>query len=148
MKLSLSVCLLALGVAGCGPTANQKYVNVSGTVKFDGKPLQNAKIIFSKPGVPPTSIDIIDGNYTGQAVAGENIISFTAMRPSKTGMGRMPPEAIAQMKAYKDMGKDVPLGDTTGMQDMIPPDWGTKSTQMRIVEAGAENKFDFTLAGK
>jgi hypothetical protein len=96
------------------------YANVSGTVTYNGNPLEEGQITFSVPAFatdgagppPPTVADIVNGKYTLQAIVGTNRVSITAFR------------------------KD------------IPDDYGKNSKQLRVVESGVHNEFDFNIRGK
>ena len=54
-----SVLAVAIGVVGCGKGDDAPaYANVSGTVTYNGKPIEKGQITFSTDGRPPT----IDGH--------------------------------------------------------------------------------------
>lgn len=146
MKLTLVCAFVLLGIVGCGSGGGgQKYAKVTGTVTFDGKPLEDAKIRFTQPGLPPTSMDVVDGKFSGQAIVGNNIVSLTAMRKSAKARP-LPPGAIAQIKGYAAMNKGgVSEADTDPKVETIPDDWGANSTQERVVQDGGPNEFDFVI---
>jgi hypothetical protein len=130
--------LLCLAAVGCGgrdrPPA---YATVSGTVTLDGKPMPDGKIIFTTDGRPPTILDVVDGKYTGQAMTGTNKIQITRMRPASSVSQRLPPEAQTRIRARE--GNHDPLEET------IPAEWNSKSTQTRVIEPGAPNVLDFIV---
>jgi hypothetical protein len=136
-------------VMGCGGD-RQTYAKVKGTVTYNGKPLDKGEITFTVEGKPPTVIDIVDGKFGGQAVVGSNRISFSALRKSATAP-KLTKEAEIQIKGYKEYMKGKsdgggPSGQLSpGMEDYIPPEWGSASKQMRVVESGAANEFDFNI---
>ena len=41
-----------------------------------------------------------------------------------------------------------PLDYDPTMVEYIPPEWGAHSTQVRVVEAGAANDFQFNIKGR
>ncbi len=131
---------------GCGSSEpSLAYANVSGTVNYNGKPLDKGVLTFSVAGLPPTVMDIVDGKYTGQAGIGSNKVSVSAKRKS-TAATNLPPQAIQQMKEYAKKGANPDFDPT--MQDYMPPEWGASGKQTRVVEAGGANKFDFDIKGK
>ena len=54
---------------------------------------------------------------------------ITKYRRAASGESGPPPEYDASMVEY------------------IPPEWGTQSTQMRVVESGSKNEFEFDIKG-
>src|SRR5437660_8482687 len=89
---------LAIGVVGCGGKGDPPaYANVSGTVTYNGKPLDKGQITFSTDGRPPTMMDIVDGKFTGQAMIGSNKVQVAAFRKSTTER-KIPESAQAQVK--------------------------------------------------
>lgn len=142
-------CLLV--TIGCdgGGDKPPPYANVSGTVKIDGKPVEKGTITFSTDGRPPAALDIRNGEYSGQAMVGSNRVQVSAKRAG--GASQMPAIAQEQMKAYAEgAGPEGAQGMSTdaGMVELVPPDWGTASKQMRVIEAGAQNKLDFDIRTK
>jgi hypothetical protein len=147
----LSALAVAIGVVGCGKQDGAPpYANVSGTVTYNGKPLPKGQITFSTDGRPPTAMDIVDGKFAGQAMVGSNKISVAAYR--KAARERTLPEtAQKQVKAYQAMNKGGGGGtseqfDPT-MEDYIPDEWSKASKHIRVVEAGAQNTFQFDIRG-
>src|SRR5438132_8043222 len=83
--IRFTVLALAIGVVGCGQkTGAPAFANVSGTVTYNGKPLEKGQITFATDGRPPTMADIVDGKYTGQAMIGSNKVAIAAFRKSAT----------------------------------------------------------------
>ena len=134
-------------IVGCGN--KQTYAKVKGTVVLNGKPLDKGEIAFTVVGRPPTFMDVVDGKFSGQAIVGENTISVSAKR--KSGVApKLPPQAQAQMKAYREKGRSQGGADPNAnfdstMVDLIPADWGPSSKQKRVVETGAANEFEFSI---
>ncbi len=137
------VCL----VSGCSNTDKPpNYVNVSGTVNFDGKPLTDANITFNTDGRAPSVIQIIDGQYNGQAMIGSNRISISAKR--KVANASTKPISASdrgRMESYKNQPGYVAVEEG---EETIPPDFGANSKQTRVIEAGVQNKFDFDIKHK
>jgi len=143
---------VAIGVVvGCGKSGAPAYSNVSGTVMYNGKPIEKGQITFAADGRPPTVADIVDGKYTGQAMVGSNKVSISAFRKAAK-QRQLPGTAEKQVKAYQAMykspGASMPEAADSSMEDYIPEDYGRTSKQIRVVENGAPNQFDFNIKGK
>lgn len=156
-KLFQSVALVActtLLLAGCSSGDKPpSYVNVAGSVNVDGKPLSNAIIIFSTDGRPPSQIQIIDGQYNGQAMVGSNRISISAKRKgagaANSRVTEMDKARMAgQDKARASQGGGRAPDESESGEETIPADFSSNSKQMRVIEAGAQNKFDFDIKTK
>jgi hypothetical protein len=153
MKRSLSILLFPIlaTLVGCGGGGDQpKFANVSGTVTYNGKPLEKGQITFSTEGRAPAAADIVDGKYTGQAMVGQNRVAIAAFR--KAAKPRVFPEgAQKQIEAYQKLNKSGGGGTDVqfdpSMEDYIPEEYGKNSKQIRVVEAGAPNQFDFNIKG-
>jgi hypothetical protein len=144
-----SVLGIALGLIGCSKNDAPSYANVSGTVTYNGSPLDKGQITFSTDGRPPTAMDIVDGKFSGQAMIGSNRIAVSAYRKGVT-QKKMTVTAKKMMDAYR--GKGNPGGANTesidsSMEDYIPPEWGRDSKHVRVVEAGGQNNFQFDIKG-
>jgi hypothetical protein len=142
---------LILGLAtvvGCGSNA-PKYANVKGTVTFDGKPIQKGIITFAVAGRPPSTMDIEDGKFNGQAMVGENKVSVSMMK-KVANAPKLPKEAEIMMKGYKAAGREDAgtIEYDPSMVEAIPPEWGMQGKQTRVVEAGLTNEFEFNIKGK
>lgn len=138
----------AIGLLGCAQENKPSFANVSGTVTYNGQPIGKGQITFSNDGRPPTVADIVDGKYTGQAMIGSNKVTISAFR--KAAKERvLPPQVQEQVRVYTAMNKGQ-TGEAfdLSMEDYIPDEWGKKTTQVRVVEAGAPNTFDFIIKGK
>ena len=144
--------LLAIGVVGCSPSDKPPaFTNVSGTVTYNGKPLDKGQITFATDGRPPTVADIVDGKYTGQAMVGQNRVQIAAFRKAAKAR-ELPETAKKQVQAYQALNKSGGGGTAAefdpSMEDYIPEEYGKASKQLRAVEAGAPNTFDFNIKGK
>ncbi len=147
-----AVFLVLLTGVGCGGD-KVNYAKVKGTVSLDGKPIDKGQIFFRLAGKAPTFMDIVDGKFSGQAMIGSNTVSVSVMKKT-TVTPKLPPQAIAQMKAYREKSRGAggadpnAISDTSGTIDIIPKDWGVSSKQERVVEAGAANEFEFNISTK
>ena len=148
--LRLTALALAIGLVGCAKGKAPSYANISGTVTYNGKPIEKGQITFNFDGRPPTVADIVDGKYTGQAMVGANKISIVAYRKAAKAR-ELPPGAQKQVQAYMQMNKGGDGGKAESsdlsMEDYIPDDYGKNSRQTRVVEAGVQNTFDFNIKG-
>ena len=132
-RLVFALCVGSLFVAGCGggDTGKGKLPplgKVTGTIKLDGKPLENAQVEFV-PVNDNVSIGMTDssGSYTLDynasnkgAVVGEHTVRVTT-------------------KLGGAIGKDT--------TEKVPAQYNTRSELKASVKAG-DNKFDFDLKGK
>jgi hypothetical protein len=141
---------LIAAVAGCQDGEKLAYANVSGTVSYNGKPVEKGTITFAVEGRPPATMDITDGKFAGSAMVGQNKISISAKR--KGTAPKLTKDAETQIKGYKDKLKGEfggpPIDYDPTMVEYIPPEWGQKSTNMRVVESGGKNEFQFDIKGK
>jgi hypothetical protein len=144
--------LILAAVVGCEQGEKQSYANVSGTVKYNGQPIEKGKITFAVEGRPPSTIDIVDGKFTGSAMVGQNKVSVSAKRKGTMQVVRGKEDAENQIKGYMEKKKGEfggpPADYDPTMVEYIPPEWGSQSTQTRVVEAGADNKFEIEIKGK
>jgi hypothetical protein len=151
--LFLLVPILATAV-GCSGGDRQVYANVKGTVKYNGKPIPKGTITFAVEGRPPTIMDIDNGDFSGQAMVGQNKIMVSAKKKG-SAIAKLDAHAKAQIQGYMEHKFKAEPGQFGGppkdydptMIDYIPPEWGTNSSQARVVEAGAANDFQFSIRG-
>jgi hypothetical protein len=146
----------ALAAAGCGGEKTPSFTNVSGTITVDGKPLEKGIISCSCEGHPPSTTDIIDGRYTGQAMVGSNRVSISAKRKVERAISGKAAERIEGERKMKEQraaagggGGGGPVDDPSNFgEEIIPKDYNVNTKQIRVVEAGGENKFDFIIKTK
>jgi hypothetical protein len=88
---------MASGILGCGRTGRQKVetVEVSGTVRLDGQPLEGAKINFLGKEYAGLATTDASGHYALEAQPGENTVyleKFTGGSPEydETMVGSVP----------------------------------------------------------
>ena len=139
--------------------------SADGTVTFNAKPIEKGQITFAVEGRALSTMDIVGGKFAGEAMVGSNKVSVSAKKkvatPPWTKSGAVPAkvsaaaarDAEAQIKGYMKFkaGKGEfggpPLDYDPTMVEYIPPEWGMHSTQLRTVEAGKTNEFEFDIKG-
>jgi hypothetical protein len=159
--LGILLFLILATVVGCQRGDKPSYANVKGTVTFNGKPIEKGQITFAMEGRPPSTMDIDDGKFNGQAMVGSNKVSVSAKKkvavaPQIKGGAGEAKHAQTQMKGYMEkqfkgapgefMGPPIDYDPT--MVDYIPLEWGLQGKQTRVVEAGSANEFEFNIKGK
>ena len=82
---------------------------------------------------------------------GSNKIQVAAFRKSTTER-KLPETAKKQIQAYQALNKSGGGGTAEAFdpsnEDYIPPEWGKETKQIRVVEAGSGNNFQFDIKGK
>jgi hypothetical protein len=85
---------------------------------------------------------------------GTNKVSVSALKKGLTQ--KLDANAKAQIEGYMKYKVNKaepgqfggpPVDYDPSMTEYIPPEWGTNSTQMRVVEAGAANDFQLSIKG-
>lgn len=127
-----SLLPLVLLLAGCGgKSSGPPTADVKGKVTLDGTPLASGKIVFDEgPSIPAAELDIKDGNYSGQVLAG-----------SKT----------VRISSYKEAPQKGPMkgpGYDTMQVNILPAKYNTASKETREVKVGGPNEFDFAVTSK
>lgn len=121
------VCLglLALPVAGCGPSGPETY-SVSGTVTWNGDPLPDGHIVFYPVdgSIAPDAGKIAAGKFEFQAQPGEKRVEIDATRES---------------------GEVDPVMHTAPREAYIPSKYNSQSILKATVTAGGDNTFTFEL---
>ena len=126
MFLVRSLPFIALVVAlGCSASGPRK-VEVSGTVKFDGKEVAEGDIVFhpEDKSAGPDGAKIVGGKYTIQAREGKNKVEIHATRTVP--------------------GKKGPLGEDW-VEDFIPAEYNDKSTLSHDVKSSGNSNVNFDL---
>src|SRR6516165_1862426 len=130
--------LILASVVGCQQREKQPFANVKGMVTFDGKPIEKGQITFALEGRPPSTMDIVDGKYSGQAMVGSNKVSVSARKkvatpPPVRGGAASAKDADTQIKGYMKFKAGPgefggpPLDYDPTLVEYIPPEWGTQS---------------------
>jgi hypothetical protein len=153
--LGFILFLILATVVGCGQQQDKPtYANVKGKVTYNGKPIEKGQITFAIEGRPPSSMNIVDGAFNGQAMVGSNKVSVSAKKKSASAP-KLSKEAQIQIEGYQkkfkaEQGKGA--GSTSdydaSMVEYIPPEWGAQSQEKRVVESGSSNEFEFNIKGK
>jgi hypothetical protein len=149
--LGFLLVLPLVTLVGCQQREKQLYANVKGTVTFNGKPIDKGMITFALPGSPPTILNIVDGQFSGQALVGTNHIVVSAKKKNPRPTATLDKHAQTQIEGYKKYKTESKTGDPSpdfdATIDYIPPEWGPEGKQMRVVETGAANEFQFDIIG-
>jgi ABC-type lipoprotein release transport system permease subunit len=152
--LVLFLFILLANVVGCKDETKQTYANVSGTVTYNGKPLDKGEITFAVAGYPPTTSPITDGKFAGQAIIGSNKIMVSAKKKgnaaSAKGISAKEADKVSKgyMQKLQQEGGGPPADYDPSQVEYIPADWNTDSKHTRVVESGAPNTFQFDIKGK
>jgi hypothetical protein len=135
-RVWLTVFVAAVTAAGCSdPYAGR--MEITGTVKLVGEPIQDGTILF-KP------LDKQDTTEGAQIVNGEYKV------PRKKGLK----PGWYQVQISSGDGKtpvNLPDGEAPGPSsnitsvDRVPEDWNIRSTQKIEVKSNEANKFDFDI---
>ena len=133
---TILACSLLVGLAslvGCGPDmpADRPKAEVSGTVTFDGAPLPEGEITFSKvaEGVGDT-LPIKDGKFLGQVSVGDRKVEIRAYRESKA--------------ATSMYGDDAPVSK----ENYLPAKYHTDSTFKADIPAAGAKDLTFAVTAK
>ncbi len=125
--LFLSVLLFTV-FAGCGPTTG----TISGTVTVSGKPVESGIISFTPAdgkGAPVT-VDIQNGKYAAQAVAGAKLVQISA------------PVVTGQRPEYN--GPGAPMIDIT--EESVPAKYNSE-TELTLEMKPGVNQKDWAVEG-
>lgn len=136
MKMLSSTLVLAIGLValtGCeksGPPS-AKRARVSGTVKWNGKPLASGTITFdARNGQAPASFTILDGAYEGMVAIGVNKVTITSFRTTSM---------------REKMGFDGPGYDQPVEENILPARYSSESKIEKEVIDPGPNEFNFDL---
>lgn len=131
------VCLLSIGLAGCGPEHGRDTAPVSGVITLDGKPLANAKVTFQPKGGGPSSAGFTNasGEYTltgfkgdpGAVVAEHRVLIYSAGTVGNT---------------------DTDSDDGPRPVELIPNRYNAQSVLTIVVQDGQDNVANFDLTSK
>ncbi|MEZ6129841.1 MAG: hypothetical protein R3C59_14255 [Planctomycetaceae bacterium] len=123
------VGIVAVATTGCGESGPATYP-VTGTVTFDGAPVEEGRITFRPvSGAKAFAAEIKNGEYSFEGEPGKMAVEVTASRiiPGK----------------FDDSNPDdepQPVGEM-----YIPEQYNAKTTLEAEIQASGENKFNFDL---
>jgi hypothetical protein len=131
------VTLTILVNAGCGRGPTQ--VPVSGTVTFDGEPVQDGEIAFEPRGTGKMQFGVVtDGKYA---------------IPAKFGL--VPGDYVVRITASRSTGQKAEVDSFVTAEDslevneqFLPPKYNSASQLSVTIEPTAEAKHDFALTSK
>jgi hypothetical protein len=86
MRGSSPICIAILLTmsTSVGCSRGPETAMVAGAVSLDGKPLDDARVEFDHgDGTPPTTLQVTQGQFTGEVKTGKKIVRFFALRPSR-----------------------------------------------------------------
>lgn len=137
LPVAASICGAAILVlAGCSSSQGPPKHPVSGTVSLDGRPMPDGEVYFRIPATGAIEVfPVKDGAFEGAAAAGRNrveIYRFEQPSPAQAELARMDPMERAQ---------------ATAKRNVIPDDYGVRSTLEADVQPGRANRFEFALRG-
>lgn len=124
-----ALCLVALGLSGCG--RSDGLITVSGTVTLDGQPVETGSI----------SLMPVDG----KGMAGGGVIT-----DGRFSADTVPGEIAVQIHAHKTVQKENPTQEEiernlTEMQVPLLPAVYNRQSKLRIDVAPDNRRFDFNL---
>jgi len=148
--LGFILFLILATVVGCGQENKPTYANVKGKVTYNGEPIEKGQITFTVEGQPPTSMNIVDGAFNGQAMVGSNKVSVSAKKKSASApkLSKQAQTQIQGYQKYKREDKGTVSEYDESMVEYIPPEWGAQSKEVRVVESRSTNEFEFDIKGK
>ena len=130
---SPALLLLAVLMSGCGQDTGGR-LGVSGTVRFQGAPLQTGTIEFASADAKQLSgSTITDGKYSVPADKGLTPGKYTVRISAAQDAGAAP------------TGPPGPESMTEQAKALIPPQYNVDSTLTAEVTEGGSNVFDFDL---
>ena len=124
------LALVALGLSGCGGNGLTK---VSGTVTFDGTPVEEGSISFMPvDGKGVTAGGVIEnGKYTAEVSPGEMAVQIYATK---------------EVKKENPTQEEIERGITSDPVQYIPAQYNQQST-LRITVSDSSRQHDFDLKG-
>lgn len=136
----LITCLLACSLllaAGCSASNSDGTTLVSGTVTFDGSPLETGKVILepAQPGERPFAGSIHDGKFQLNATPGKKIVRITATRVEDVK------KLSSEMKRTMEVG-----GAGTVPVQFIPAQYNRDSQLTVEIDAAGGNQLAWDLA--
>lgn len=126
-------------IVGCGSPDTR--ATVSGTITYDGEPVQTGVVAFEPTGetAPPHTASITDGAYELRLEPGKYLVRISASDTSKQEQSAKdvapPPEAEGREGLLPDLSEEE-------YSPLLPPAWNTQST-LTVDVAPGENTVNF-----
>jgi hypothetical protein len=135
-RAALLALLLGVSVAGCGPGKGE----VSGTVRYKGRPLSSGTIQFLGPdGVPCAATIQPDGSFAAQVTAGEaKVIVSCVDEPRLTGLTKQ----LAAGGPGRAAPPRVPSGGNFSLIPLRYGDWDASGLTVLVDRGGTRQDFD------
>ena len=128
----LRLAALVVGCAGVGGCLSSDRVMSTGTVTFDGRPVETGSIVFRPLDArnAPEGAVIAAGRFTIEGRPGKHLVEIRGTRPVR-------PEKVPRtMPRFEGL----PVHE-----DFIPPAYNAASALKVEVASGGRNVFDFDL---
>ncbi|MEQ1825986.1 MAG: hypothetical protein ABL921_08560 [Pirellula sp.] len=132
MRFFLLACIILIGVTGCGDNGGR--VSVSGSVTFDGKPLEDGSITF--------------GGDKGAAGVGKIVNGQFSLSESANESGVLPGNYKVLISSwFEERGSVLPNGSFSPGKTRIPLIYldAEKSGLVADVQSKGKNHFTFEL---
>ena len=157
-----ALVLFAIVVAGCSG-GEFPLAPVSGTVTYDGEPLEGAEVVFAPMEssdtieVGPASVGITDaeGKYTLKTVRGKQPGAVVTKHRVSVGFGEVDEVAIAaKVEAVNEKNRNMSSRELKALQKKILksmdvkktlPDSYNRSTRLKFEVEGPTDNADFNL---
>jgi hypothetical protein len=165
MAVLALVCLTGWAIPGCRDASAPKVIPVAGTVRYQGKPLDGATVVFATsgetPGATVLAIGTTDaqgrfrvktqvgslGSYEG-AVAGTHRVTISKFIPPNHMTEQEYQQKVeAEKKIMEAKGQLLPGEAAPAKVQLLNPGYSNsqKTTLTAKVQAGETNEFTFDL---
>ena len=155
----LGRCVLAVicGVTlGCGGgNSRPATVAVSGSVMYDGKPVEGAEVVFWGKNAPKDASGVTDkdGKFTlsmfepnDGCLPGENVVVITKKDSSAAAPVITPDQMLNDPTAMAKAAAQQSKNKSSGPKSLIPEKYSSKSSSPLKADVSAtNNSFPFTL---
>jgi len=153
-SLSVLVCVVMVaGLVGCDGGGGAGTVAISGTVTYNGSPVEGASVVFAptdSSGKTAAGTTDAQGNFTLTTIeAGDGAMpGVYTVTITKVEGGAAPGETQTEEEAYESAfpGSGT-AAEPAEVKDLLPGKYKTAATSelTATVEAGGRNKFTFEL---
>jgi hypothetical protein len=131
--------LMLIGLVGCGASGEPPRETISGTVTFDGEPLQEGTIQFM-PETPSTQATSAWGRVSGG--------KFEVLRDQGPSSGRYSVTIISGGDGAAGQPAGAMPGEGTPVKEKIPEKYNARTTLTAEVKQGGPNTYEFALKSK